>query len=437
MMRGSGSPTDQLDDTPSEGAPPARIGFPEGDPAPTVTLRTLIVDPSADFRTVLRLLLLREWPGVRVTEWDPVVKGRPQLDALNGTVDLVLLGHDPTSVVSAWGEASIAACKTPIVLLSDQDVGTTPTVGVILGKREVSQATLAVAIGRSLSADGRTLPSAPTPATAGTVPVAVPASIGGFRILRKIASGGMSTIYLAKHGAQSEPCALKLLDPALTDDESFLRRFLDEYALLAKLKNRYVPAIYDQGITDDHVYIAMEYFSNGDLKSRLRRGMTPDEAMATLREIAKALVVVHSAGIVHRDLKPDNILFRADDTLALIDFGIARESTTQTTASRRGQVLGTPYYISPEQCLDQPVDGRADVYSTGVIFYEALTGERPFKASSVGGLLHQQVHSPPPRLPASLERYQGLVEHLLAKNPDERLTAAELLAVLKIDFACA
>jgi len=402
---------------------------------PTVPLRTLIVDSSADFRTLLRLLLLREWPGVQITEWDPIVKGNPQLDALNGTVDLVLLGYDAgTNSLSAWVENAVAACRTPLVLLTEQDAAAAGNAGVTLGKREVSQASLAAAVGRSLSADGRTLPSAPTPAAAAASPAPLPATIGGFRILSQIASGGMSTIYLAQRGPQAEQCALKLLDPGLTNDELFLRRFLDEYALLAKLKNRYVPAIYDQGITDDHVYIAMEYFPNGDLKSRLARRMTPQQAVAMLREIAEALVVVHSAGIVHRDLKPDNIMFRADDSLALIDFGIARESSAKTTVNRPGQVLGTPYYISPEQCLDQPVDGRADVYSAGVIFYEALAGERPFRASSVGGLLHQQVHSPPPRLPASLDRYQGLVEHLLAKSPEQRLTAAELLAVLKIDF---
>ena len=230
-------------------------------------------------------------------------------------------------------------------------------------------------------------------------------------------------------------CALKLLDPVLTDDEQFLRRFLDEYALLAKLKNRYVPEIFDQGITDQHVYIAMEYFPNGDLKARLAGGMAPANALAMLQEVAQALVVVHGAGIVHRDLKPDNIMYRADDSLALIDFGIAHESSAQTTVSRRGQVLGTPYYISPEQCLDQPVDGRADVYGLGVIFYEALTGERPFKASTVGGLLHQQVHSQPPALPTHLSRFQNLMQLLLAKRPEDRLTAAELVAVLKIDFA--
>jgi serine/threonine protein kinase len=402
-----------------------------------VTLRTLIVDPSADFRTVLRLLLLREWPGVQVTEWDPAVKGKPQLDTLSGTVDLVLLGHDAAGPGATWTEDSVAACRTPLVLLSEHDAAAIANPGITLGKREVSQATLAAAIGRSLAADGRSLPSAPTPVPAAGPAAALPAAIGGFRIIRQIARGGMSTIYLAERPNQAGECALKLLDPALTNDDSFLRRFFDEYALLGRLNSRYVAAIYDQGITDDHVYIAMEYFANGDLKARLARRMEPDAAVAMLRDIAEALVVVHSAGIVHRDLKPDNIMFRGDDSLALIDFGIARESSAQTTITRRGQVLGTPYYISPEQCLDQPVDGRADVYSVGVIFYEALTGDRPFKASSIGGLLHQQVHLPPPPLPAELQRYQGLVDHMLAKSPDQRLTAAELLAVLKIDFALA
>ena len=406
-----------------------------------VTLRTLIVDASADFRTIVRLLLLREWPGAQVTEWDPAVKGKPQLDKLAAPLDLVLVGCEPGSTgISGWTEAAVAACKTPLVLLAEEPAGASgvacPPGSVTLDKRDLSQATLAAAVNRSIGGGGRTLPSGPLPTAGQTEPqnAAAPV-ISGIRIVRRLATGGMSTIYLAERGPQSEVCALKLLDPVLTDDEQFLRRFLDEYALLAKLKNRYVPVIHDQGITDQHVYIAMEYFPNGDLKARLAGGMSPEDALAMLREVAQALVVVHGAGIVHRDLKPDNIMFRADDSLALIDFGIARESSAQTTVNRRGQVLGTPYYISPEQCLDQPVDGRADIYGLGVIFYEALTGERPFKASTVGGLLHQQVHSPPPALPDHLGRFQSLVSLLLAKQPEERLTAAELVAVLKIDFA--
>jgi hypothetical protein len=406
-----------------------------------VTLRTLIVDRSADFRTIVRLLLLREWPGAQVTEWDPAVKGKPPLDKLDSSVDLVLIGCEPGSTgVSGWTQAAIAACKTPLVLLADESprepLAQCPPGSVTLTKRDVSQMTLASAVSRSIAGEHRTLPSGPLPpAPEAEAKAAVAPVISGIRIVRRLATGGMSTIYLAERGPQREVCALKLLDPVLTDDEQFLRRFLDEYALLAKLKNRYVPEIFDQGITDQHVYIAMEYFPNGDLKARLAGGMAPANALAMLQEVAQALVVVHGAGIVHRDLKPDNIMYRADDSLALIDFGIAHESSAQTTVSRRGQVLGTPYYISPEQCLDQPVDGRADVYGLGVIFYEALTGERPFKASTVGGLLHQQVHSPPPALPAHLSRFQNLMQLLLAKRPEDRLTAAELVAVLKIDFA--
>jgi hypothetical protein len=411
-----------------------------------VSLRTLIVDPSEDFRTILRLLLLREWPGTQVTEWDPAVKGRPPLDRLPGAIDVVLFGYDVDSPGNkSWTDAGLATCNAPVILLTERDPreGATPPAdcppsSVLLGKRDLSQATLAAAVGRAVPSDSLPPRAASTnpQGAADTItapPPAEPPEISGLRIIRRVASGGMSTIYLAEHGAKGE-CALKVLDPTLLNDEGFLRRFLDEYALLARVKTNYVPVIYDQGITDEHVYIAMEYFPGGDLKSRLSKGMPPADALVMLREIAQALVVIHGAGIVHRDLKPDNIMYRADESLALIDFGIARGSAQETTINPAGQVLGTPYYISPEQCLDRPVDGRADVYSLGVIFYEALAGERPFKATSLGGLLHQHVHVPPLALPQHLARFQSLIDLMLAKQPEDRLTAAELIAVLKLDF---
>jgi serine/threonine-protein kinase len=262
---------------------------------------------------------------------------------------------------------------------------------------------------------------------------------GRWLIERVLGVGGMAAVY-AVRAPDGTTAALKLLHPEHAIRAEIRERFLREGLAANRVGHPGAVQVLDSATLEDEetAYLVMELLDGESLgERRARAALTTDELLDVLDQTLDVLAAAHERGIVHRDLKPDNIMFRSDGSLALIDFGIAREASTVTTITRQGQVLGTPYYISPEQCLDQPVDGRADVYSAGVIFYEALTGDRPFKASSIGGLLHQQVHLPPPPLPASLQRYQGLIEHLLAKSAEQRLTAAELLAVLKIDFALA
>src|SRR5690606_12826429 len=133
---------------------------------------------------------------------------------------------------------------------------------------------------------------------------------------------------------------------------------------------------------DDHAHIAMEYLAGGDLKQRIQAGVAERDAIEWTRQIASALAKVHSVGVLHRDLKPGNIMLREDDSIALIDFGLAKRMRLEQEITGSGEIFGTPYYMSPEQGHAGEVDARSDLYSLGVIFYEMLTGEKPYRASN-------------------------------------------------------
>jgi len=235
-------------------------------------------------------------------------------------------------------------------------------------------------------------------------------------------------VYLCERIETKTQMVLKILDSELSHDSEFLKRFIQEYGIISKLQNPYVVKIYDQGFSDEHVYIAMEFFENGDLKQRIDRGLTDTEALRILSQIARALDAIHAAGVVHRDLKPQNIMFRDDDSLAILDFGIAKLVSAETQITEHGQVFGTPYYMSPEQGSGQQVDGRSDIYSAGVILYEMLTGKRLYTADNAVSLVYRHIHDKIPNLPRPLARYQPLLERIVAKTPQERFRSARELA---------
>ena len=151
-------------------------------------------------------------------------------------------------------------------------------------------------------------------------------------------------------------------------------RFQREYEIISSITHRAIAEIHDFGSLPGHLYLAMEYFPCGDLRDRLRNPLSVDESLYYLRAIAEALRVIHVFGILHRDLKPANVMLREDNSPVLIDFGLARRSLDEVGNTGVGQVLGSPYYISPEQAQGQRVDVRTDLYSLGVMFYEMLTG---------------------------------------------------------------
>ena len=169
----------------------------------------------------------------------------------------------------------------------------------------------------------------------------------------------------------------------------------------------------------------MEYFKGGDLKARIGQGVGEERAVAYLKQIASALARIHDVGILHRDLKPGNIMFRSDDSLALIDFGLAKRMRLKLDITDHGEIFGTPHYMSPEQGHAGKVDARSDIYSLGIIFYEMLTGEKPYQADAALGLVYMHANAPIPELPPDYALYQGLFERMLAKDPDDRLQSAE------------
>ena len=421
-----------------------------------MTLHALIIDDSEDFRLLVSQYIALEWGDAEITDWDPVTQGDIDdnydlakfdvvlLDYVLGTADgLVWLKRlkrrtdcPPVIFLTGAGSESVAvqALKSGAFdYLRKHDLSKGRLVEAVraaLDERKAREITQRLVRTAALNELSNTAPAAQL--SDSEAPDSKVVEINGYRVDRKIGSGGMSTVYLVERIADKQPVVLKILDSKLCEDNEFLMRFIQEFGLIAKIESRHIVKIFDQGFTDRHVYIAMEYFANGDLRARIKQGVTPAEAIGLLTQVALALKAIHDFGIVHRDLKPENIMFRADDSLAIVDFGIAKMITDANSLTQTGHILGTPYYLSPEQAQGDPLDGRSDLYSAGVMMFEMLTRRRPFTATTPIALVNKHIHEPVPRLPAGMERYQALIDTLMAKSAAKRFaTAQQLLDYLK------
>jgi hypothetical protein len=254
-------------------------------------------------------------------------------------------------------------------------------------------------------------------------------TIRGHRFVRELAVGGTSAVYLAESERAGEMVVLKVLrdSPTAGDEHTQFTRFMQEYELISKVRHPNVVRIFDLGIADDHAYLAMEYFSRGDLRSLIASGLDGSEALSYLAQMAAALEVVHAVGVLHRDLKPGNIMLRADGSVALIDFGLAKHVQVDAEITATGEIFGTPYYMSPEQGHGQQLDERSDLYSLGVIFYEMLMRQKPYVAQSPMAVIYMHANAPIPLLPEDLRQYQQLLNKLLAKDPVHRFSSASAL----------
>ncbi|MCB1770254.1 MAG: protein kinase [Candidatus Competibacteraceae bacterium] len=245
-----------------------------------------------------------------------------------------------------------------------------------------------------------------------TVPV-----IPGYKVEKLISGGAMGQVYLAIQEALERPVAIKVINPSLSIDATFRQRFLKEGKIVARLRHPHILTIHDIGECLNQYYMVMEYVEGGTLKHRIQKGLSAEQAVVILQQLASALGHAHRQGFVHRDIKPANILFRDDHNAVLSDFGIAKafEDTAPLTAT--GLAIGTILYMSPEQAQGKPLDGRSDLYSLGLVFFEMLTGYRPDRTPD---------GSTEP-LPVELSRYQSILDKLLARNPNDRFKTAEQL----------
>jgi DNA-binding NarL/FixJ family response regulator len=256
--------------------------------------------------------------------------------------------------------------------------------------------------------------------------------VTGYSIVKEIATSNFSSVFLARSERLRRNVVLKVMTRGESERElGDAERFQREYEIISSIKHRAIAEIYDFGSQQQHLFLAMEYFPCGDLRDRLRNPLSVDESLYYLRSIAEALRVIHVFGILHRDLKPANVMLREDNSPVLIDFGLARRSMEEAGTTGVGQVLGSPYYISPEQAQGQRVDARTDIYSLGVMFYEMLTGQRPYLGRTAISVMAQHAHSPVPTLPEATAAQQPLLERLMAKRQNARYGSAdELLADL-------
>jgi DNA-binding NarL/FixJ family response regulator len=253
------------------------------------------------------------------------------------------------------------------------------------------------------------------------------AFIRGYRCIRRLASGATTDLYLGESERAGTLVVLKVARDRLSEPDQpvdAFRRFLQEYEIAQRIASPAVVKLYDLGVSDEHAWLVMEYFAHGDLRRRLRARLTPRQALQFAAAIARALAAVHAAGVLHRDLKPGNVMLRGDGSIALIDFGMSKDAALALDITETGTIFGTPHYMSPEQGHAEALDERSDLYSLGVILFEMLTREKPFRAENPMAIVYKHRKDAIPQLPRKFSPVQPVLERLLAKLPAERYANA-------------
>jgi len=415
-------------------------------------MKILIIDDSKDFRALVRLYLAKALEGADLVEYAVEDIGKPADDYQWSDYDVLLLdynlgggedgfdwlkefkhksGFPPTIILTAEGDEYIAVTAIKLGAadyLNKVDITPKRLADVIkeaveftsknIAKQEEEISNAAKIVEIIHQKDKELLPDKG---------LAI-----GYKIVRMIGQGAMSKVYLAEREDGNQSLVLKILDIKNTRGPSSIDRFVLEAELISELDSPFVVKIYEHGLTEDYGFIAMEFFSRGDLKQRMELNIPPELAATYMLHVAYGLKEIHKAGVIHRDLKPANIMFRGDDSLALADFGISKKLNSTSNLTTLGQIMGTPHYMSPEQGEGLVVDIRTDLYSAGVMLYELLAKEKPYTAPSPAALIYKHVKEDIPKLPEELNRFQGIIDKLMAKKPDDRYSSAsELIQTLE------
>ena len=258
-------------------------------------------------------------------------------------------------------------------------------------------------------------------------------TLGHCAIEEMLGQGGMARVYRGRQENLDRTVAIKVLPPYYAADPAFVERFKLEARAMARLSHPNIVTVHDAGEENGRLYIVMEYVGGGTLKQRMAAGMQMRDITRVIREVASALSYAHGIGIVHRDVKPVNVLMDTNGRAVLSDFGIAKVLATSAALTHTGAGVGTPEYMSPEQCRGTAVDPRTDIYALGVMLYEMLTGHTPFEADNYTALAHSHIYEPvppPSRLnPRISPAVQSVILKALEKSPADRFQKATDFAV--------
>ena len=401
-------------------------------------INLLIIDDDQDFRLLVRAHLAREFPQARLVEYDPRADGPPSDKFDWQRFDCVLLDHNLGGRETGleWLDSYLGEHGQPAVIYLTGDADAYVAARAMklgaddyLNKGDLSARRLAELITSAVSKrrgeGGSTTFNPPaklptrlvddSPATAAAEPNSPRSNsesdtpfVPGYKLDTMLGRGATSRVYMAERRSDGLTVVVKVLHAHFAEQIEQLRRFVREAELIAGLDSPSVVRIYEQNFTGDSGFIAMEYLPRGDLKPRIEIGLSAPTSLAYLLNIARGIEAIHRVGIIHRDLKPSNIMFRYDDSLALADFGLSRRIDAASELTMTGQIMGTPHYMSPEQGEGRAVDQRSDLYSTGCVFFEMLTGGKPYLAASLTGVIYQHVTAPitqasrrRPRLPTA------------------------------------
>ena len=404
-----------------------------------MSLRLLVIADRPEYRLLVRKHVEIEWPSATVLE-HRLGEDQP-LDA-----KFVAAGYDAVIVVGAppAEPAEILAALlssrpdfAPLVLVLLQDAPPdvppdSPRLSRLYGKK-VDRERLLRAITLASREQKRSLSSLRSRPDFDQIYKFGSLTIRGHRCIRQVGSGGMCKIYLAESERAGAMVVLKVFSqvPDVSERLVGFDRFIQEYEIVAGLNHPNIVHIYDLGIADDHAYIAMEHFPAGDLRARMKTPLPPRTAVHFLGQIASALEAIHAVGVLHRDLKPANVMLRADGTLCLIDFGLAKANEMDVALTGSREIFGTPYYMSPEQGHAELIDARSDLYSLGIVFYEMLTGRKPYTGSTAMEVIYKHKRAELPAIEAHYAPYEPLLKRLLAKEPADRFqSAGELLSAV-------
>jgi tRNA A-37 threonylcarbamoyl transferase component Bud32 len=398
-----------------------------------MSIKMMIIDGQADFRSLLMHHVTTHWPDAIISAYDPTEAGYLPDEFSGAGNDIILLGseHGERDALKVLKQFSQNPAFPAVVYFGpkrDARAALKYGAAAFFPRLEVRHDALTVQLSDILVSRRRVASTGSL--FVGDERTGIHPLIRGYNFLEKLGATTHSSIYLAERESTGVKVVLKVLQqlPDVADNIGAFDRFLQEYEMIAEIDHPNIVHIYDLGVSDEHAHIAMEFIDAGDLKHRISAGITEPDAVRYLTQMASALDEIHRIGILHRDLKPGNIMLRSDDSIALIDFGLAKRMRLRMELTDEGEIFGTPYYMSPEQGHGNGVDHRSDIYSLGVIFYEMLTGEKPFRADTAMGIIYQHAQAPIPLLRPRFARYQAVINMMLAKRPEDRLQSAAEIA---------